>query len=197
MHGPAREQVIQELYDAARAAPGQPLVTVGAYSLLNESGDEIRDERFQQLRDAFLDYMHQNRYSSGHLTGYEAERWIELHGDLRSTFDHIVDVEVPGPSEASATADLSPGEKLLVALTAPLPAGNAFYAERQADGSYIVFSERPRSSDDPTRVRCDESDELGTFASMSDLLRAVGRWFGVRPYWANEDLDPYFPSQRT
>jgi hypothetical protein len=82
-----------------------------------------------------------------------------------------------------------------LALASPLPDGNAFYGERQDDSTYVVFSERPRNSDDRTRQRYEES-ELGTFTSMSDLLRAVGQMFGSRPYWADDDLGPYFPSRR-
>lgn len=166
MAGAQRERVIQELYDAAHAAPGQPLVTVGAYSLMSEADHTSRDPRFLELRDATLEYMRRMRYSSGHLTRIEADRWIERHGDLRSSFDNIVGNVIPTPAEAPAVKDLSPGETRLLALTGPLPDGNAFYAERQGDGRYLVFSERPRNSDDPTRARYDER-ELGTFTAMA------------------------------
>jgi hypothetical protein len=195
MGGPARDRVIQELYDAARAASGQPLATVGAYSLLDKAHAPATDHRFLELRDASLEYMRQEGYSSGHLTRDEADRWIAVHGDLRSSFDNIVDVVVPSSAEAPPVKDLNVGESRLIALTAPLPDGNAFYAERQDQGTYMVFSERRSSSDDPTRSRWDES-YLGTFASMTDLLRAVGKMFGIKPYWADEDLKPYFPSRR-
>lgn len=195
MNGPQREQVIQELYDAADAAPSQPLVTVGAYNLLYESNTASGDERFIRLRDTVIEYMREQRYSSGHLTRDEADRWIELHGDLRSSFDNIVDVEVPTGADAPPAKDLAVGESRLVALTAPLPEGNAFFAEHRSSGDYIVYSERPKSSDDPTRARYDE-DYLGTFSTITDLLRGVGQMFGTRPYWAEEDLEPYFPSRR-
>lgn len=195
MYGPQRDQVIQELYDAAAAASAEPLVTIGAYSLLDESNAASEDERFLRLRDRFLEYMRERGYSSGHLTRYEADRWIEVHGDLRSSFDNIVDVEVPTGADAPPTKDLALGESWLVALTEPLPDGNAFFAERRASGEYIVYSERPKSSDDPTRARYDE-DYLGAFSTMTDLLRAVGQMFGTRPYWAEKDLEPYFPRRR-
>jgi hypothetical protein len=202
LRGPKRDRAIQELYDAARSAANQPMVTFGAYNLMLESrtltlepGVATRDKRFLELCDSSLDHLHRLGYSSGILRRDEADRWIEVHGDLRSSFDNIVDAVVPEPSEAPAAADLHPGETRLVALTAPLPEGNAFYAQRQAGDSYIVFSERQYSNDDPTRARYDESD-LGVFAAMPDLLRAVGQMFGTRPYWAHEDLEPYFPRRR-
>src|ERR1700691_3630167 len=151
VHGPDRDRAIQELYEAARSSSDQPLVTVGAYNLLYEADVPATDSRFLELRDATLEYMRQMRYSSGHLTGHEAARWVELHGDLRSSFDNIVDVPVPDPADVPAVKDLRPGENRLLALTSPLPDGNAFYAERQDNGTYVVFSERPRNSDDRTR----------------------------------------------
>jgi hypothetical protein len=189
------DQVIRELCDAAQAAPDRGLAIYGAYRLLSDFDAALADPRFVQLRDASLEYMRSLGFSSGHLNMYEVNRWIVTHGDLRTSFDGIVDVAGPSPRAAPDSKQLSLGESRLIALTAPMPEGNAFYAEHRADGSYILFSERPRSSDDPTRERYDETD-LGTFTSLPDLLRAVGTMFGTRPYWADDDLDPYFPGRR-
>jgi hypothetical protein len=87
MNGPLRDQVIQELYDAASADADRPMASVGAYKLLAEYDGNLRDERFLALQDTYLNLMHHVGFSSGHLTGYESNRWIETHGDLRSSFD--------------------------------------------------------------------------------------------------------------
>jgi hypothetical protein len=192
-----RDAAIQELYAAVTTASDaeQELVTFGAYRLLAEYDGQLDDPRFWELCDASLGSMHSPGFSSGHLTGYEAQRWIAVHGDLRSSFDGIVDVAVPEPADAPLVGEPDPGVTKLVVPTAPLPEGNAFYAERGLDGQYVIFSERQKDSDDPTLVRCDEGD-LGSFATMPDLLRALGQMFGTRPYWAEADVDPYFPSRR-
>ena len=78
MTGPQRDQVIQELYDAALADEDRPMATVGAYKLLAEYDGNLSDERFGALRDAYLNLMRDMGFSSGHLTGYESSRWIEL-----------------------------------------------------------------------------------------------------------------------
>jgi hypothetical protein len=197
LDGEHRDTAIQELYNAAAAASDEDrsLATFGAYRLLAEYDGQLDDPRFWELCDASLDYMHSRGFSSGHLTGYEAQRWIAVHGDLRSSFDNIVDVAVPEPASAPPVDELDPGTNKLLALTAPLPEGNAFYAERETDGTYVIFSERQKSSDDPARMRYEESD-LGSFTTMPDLLRALGQMFGTRPYWADADVDPYFPSRR-
>lgn len=194
--GPTRDRVIQDLYETAATSDERDLSIFGAYSVLAEADDGDRDPRFLELCDASLEYMHTHRFSSGHLTRREADRWIELHGDLRSSFDHIVDVAVPQSGEGVLVDDLEVGGSKLLALTAPLPNGNAFYAERGTDARYIVFSERVRSADDPTRARCDES-YLGSFESLESLLTAVGKMFGTPPYWADEQLASYFPSRRS
>lgn len=87
MNGPQRDQVIQEIYDAAVTAANRPMATVGAYKLLAEYDGNLRDERFDTLRDAYLNLLRDMGFSSGHLTGYESQRWIETHGDLSSSFD--------------------------------------------------------------------------------------------------------------
>jgi hypothetical protein len=190
-----RNEVVRELYDAARRASQSDLASYGAYRLLSDFDPALTDPLFTQLRDTSLEYMQSLGFSSGHLNMYECNRWVEIHGDLRTSFDRIVAVAVPSPEAAPGVKPLSLGQSRLIALTAPLPEGNAFYAEHRADGSWIVFSERPRSSDDPTRGRYDET-YLGAFTSLPDLLRAVGAMFGTRPHWADDDLEPYFPGRR-
>ena len=87
MNGPQRDQVIQELYDAALADADRLMASVGAYKLLAEYDGNLRDERFVALQDAYLNLMHGMGFSSGHLNSYESSRWTETHGDLRSSFD--------------------------------------------------------------------------------------------------------------
>jgi hypothetical protein len=193
--GPNRDRVIEELYEAAVTAPDRDLATLGAYRLLAECDESLDDRRFLKLYDASLDYMRSLGFSSGHLTGHEARRWVEVHGELRSSFDGVFDVAVPSAPDVPSVKTLDPGEARMVALTAPLPQGNAFFAECRADGSYGVFSERQRSAEDPTRVRCEET-HIGAFTSLHDLLRAVGAMLGTPSFWADEDLEPYFPNRR-
>jgi hypothetical protein len=192
-----RDAAIEEVYTAASTASDEDrsLVTFGAYRLLAEYDGQLDDPQFWELCDASLDYLHSRGFSSGQLTGYEAQRWIAVHGDLRSSFDRIVEVDVPSADTAGPLPELAVGEDKLLALTEPLPVGNAFYAERQTEDLYIIFSERNRSADDPTRQRYDETN-LGTFSSMRDLYFALGHMFGTRPYWADDSVDPYFPARR-
>lgn len=190
-----RDRVISEVYDAAVNAEEREMATVGAYRLLAEFNPELDDPRFLSLYDEALERMRAVGFSSGHLTRYEADRWIAVHGNLHSSFDRIVEVGVPAPDRSPPAKPLEAGASRMLALTEPLPNGNAFFAERRSDGTYVVYSERPQSADDLTRARYEE-DYLGTFDSHEGLLRALGEMFGTPPHWSDEDLEPYFPRRR-
>lgn len=190
-----RERAIEELYEAAVTATERDLATVGAYRLLAEFNDTLDDQRFLKLCDTSLEHMRSLGFSSGHLTGHEARRWLDTHGDLRSSFDGIFEVPVPSAADAPSAKPLEPGETRMVALTGPLPDGNAFFAEHRSDGGYVVFLEGPWSVEDPRRVREDQTN-MGVFDSLHDLLRALGERLGTPPHWIDDDLEPYFPRRR-
>lgn len=194
MNSPQRDQVIQELYDAAVSAEDRPMATVGAYRVLCEWDGNLQDPRFAELRDAYLQLLHQMRFTSLELTGYESARWIELHGDLRHSFDRIVDVKVD-PAALPPAAELAPGQSKLLLRMGPSSQDNEFYGERSANGLYGLYCIGISSSDDPTKVRYDWPDIIPC-ATMQELLVQVGRRFGTRPYWADPVLEPYFTGRR-
>jgi hypothetical protein len=75
------------------ATANNPFARFGGYRAIVEVGPGTsRDPLFLELMDAGITMIWERNLSSGNLNRYEADRWIELHGDLRSTFDHIVDV---------------------------------------------------------------------------------------------------------
>jgi hypothetical protein len=194
--GGSREQLIEEIFNAARGEIRQPFASIGGYLLLFEFEPGLKDERFLSMQDRTLDYLHSIKASSVHLTRYEADRWIECHGDLRTSFDGIYEVAVPGPPEASPDyKPLEPGQSRLLARMGPADDDNRFFGEHRADGKFIAYSERAWSDDDPTLKRYEEA-QLGNFDTLPDLLRALGSMFGTPTYWADEDLAPYFPSRR-
>jgi hypothetical protein len=190
-----RERVVQEIHDAAATASRPDLTTVGGYFILTEFDPDLRDPRYLSMQDATLDWMHERGYSSGHLNGYEAKRWVETHGDLRTSFDHLEDVAVPEPGSEPQPKAMQTGESRLLARLGPGENDNRFFAERKSDGNYVVYSERIWSVDDPRMVRSDER-QLGTFDVLPNLLRSLGAMLGTPTYWADEDLVPYFPTRR-
>lgn len=195
LRGEDRERAIEQLHEAAINSPRREMAILGAYQLIAEFLPDHEDRHFLYLYDASLDLLRAKGLSSGHLTGYEAQRWVAVHGDLRSSFDGIFEVEVPTDTDLPPAGPLEVGDSKMLALTEPLPRGNAFFAERQGESTYLVYSERLYSLDDPRRVRCEE-DQLGTFTSLEDLFRALGKMFGTPPHWSDDELAPYFPQRR-
>jgi hypothetical protein len=190
-----RDRVIEELYEAATTARDRDWAMLGAYLLLAEIEPTLDDRRFLALSDDSLELMRTEGLTSTYLTGYEAQRWVAVHGELASSFDGRFYVGVPGDDELPAPRPLAPGASRMLALTEPLPRGNAFFAEHQLDGMYVIYSERIHSLDNPTRERCEE-ERLGRFTSAEDLLRALGEMFGSPPHWSDDELTPYFPERR-
>jgi hypothetical protein len=85
-----RDRIVGELYDSAMASSRRETAVVGAYRLLAECNERLEDHRFLELQDATLEHFRSIGFSSGHLTGHEARRWIETHDDLRTSFDGVV-----------------------------------------------------------------------------------------------------------
>jgi hypothetical protein len=200
-----KDAIVDELFEAASSAGQRDLATLGAYRVLAEFS-HMDDRRYLQLCDASLDYLRSAGLSSNQLTGYEAQRWTETHGDLRLSFDRLFEVSVPSPIEAPPVKQLARGETRMLTLTGPLPGGNAFFAEHRPEGGYIVFLEGPQSVLNHApglrllswseRVREDQIS-MGVFDSLPALLRDLGHRLGIPPYWADDDLEPYFPQRRS
>jgi hypothetical protein len=185
---PAR--TIEELYVAA----DDRNTVLGAYSLLTEIDAPLTDPHYLELMDATLQMMFEAGLSSGHLNRYEADRWIATHGDLRTSFDRIVDV-APPPPDLAADVSLGPGESLMVATMGPNALDNQFWIERTAAGTYAAFSMREWEAGDGVLTRCAE-DQIGTHETAMALLQRMGSYLGVQTYWAHDLLMPYFTQRR-
>lgn len=93
-------QAIAEIH---AAAGNDPYAKYGGYRIIAEFEPATEDPLYLDMMDAGFKLMYDRKLSSGHLTGYEADRWIKTHGDLRS------------PSMASSTL-------LLLRITPPASA---------------------------------------------------------------------------
>jgi len=185
-------QMIAEIHDAAG---GDPYTMYGGYCLVAEFEPASQDPLYLEMMDAGLRLMYDRKLSSGQLTGYEADRWIKTHGDLRVSFDRIVDVAVPAPAQQSANVDLRPGESVMVAKMGPDPLDNQFHLERIDDSLFGAFSMRKWDSDAVSLTRCEERD-VPQSNTADGVLRSLGQYLRLRPYWAHEQLEPFFPERR-
>jgi hypothetical protein len=175
------------------AASSDPYAMYGGYRLIAEFEPTTQDPLYLDMMDASLKLIYDRKLSSGHLTGYEANRWIAKYGDLRTSFDRIVDVAPP--EHHTASASIEPGESLIVARMGPDPLDNQFHIERTGENSFGAFSMRQWDSDAVTLARCEEPD-IPRSDTVDGVLRSLGRYLRLRPYWAHEQLEPFFTERR-
>lgn len=190
----SRDEVIRELFDAAQAAPRPDLAIYGAYRLLSDFDTALAGPRLVQLRDASLEYMRSLGFASGHLNmhvrGRSMDRAARRPASELGRNDRCRRSFPPVGSRRQAPR---PGR-----VTADRPhrahaGGKRVLRRASRRRSYIVFSERPRSSDDPTRGRYDDAN-LGTFTSLPGLLRAVARSSGRGPIGPKTSSSRTFPA---
>lgn len=184
-------EAIRELHAAAGA---DPLARYGGYRLLREFEPASKDPLYLDLMDAALQMMRERGLSSGYMSGYESERWISLHGDLRTSFDRIVEVSPP-PKDAATDIELEPGQSLMVALMGPDPLHNQFWVERIDATTYGTFSMRRKDSDATIHSRIEE-EWIRRSDSVAGILRNLGAHLRTPCYWVHPDLEPYFTERR-
>ncbi len=189
-----RANSAQAIGEIHAAASDDHLGQFGGYSLIAEFDATTTDARYLEMMDASLQMMFDRQLSSGHLNRYEADRWIATHDDLRTSFDRIEDVPPP-PPDHTAEVTLDRDESLMVAMMGPGALDNQFWIEHTITGTYAAFSMRVWESGDATLTRCAE-DSIGSWESIEGVLQSLGGQLGTRPYWAHEQLDPYFTQRR-
>lgn len=183
-------QAIAEIHTAAGR---DPYAMYGGYRVIAEFEPASQDPLYLEMMDAGLKLMYDRKLSSGHLTGHEADRWIKTHGDLRTSFDRIV--EVAPPEHHTVRVNLIPGESLMVAKMGPDPLDNEFYIECIGENAFGTFSMRKWDSDDVTLTRCEEP-AIPQSDTAGGVLHSLGQHLRLRPYWAHEQLEPFFPERR-
>jgi hypothetical protein len=183
----------QAIAEVHAAAGSDVYARYGGYRLIAEFDAALQNPLYLDMMDAGLGLMYDRKLSSGHLTGYERDRWVQSHGDVRTSFDRIV--EVAPPEHHVAAIDLRPGESLMVAKLGPDPLDNQFYLERTGEQSFGAFSMRKRNSEAVTLTRCEEP-EIPPSGTADAVISSLGRYFRLSPYWAHEQLAPFFTERR-
>ncbi|MHB8290265.1 MAG: hypothetical protein ACYDEY_13745 [Acidimicrobiales bacterium] len=173
---------------------GNQYARFGGYKALMDIGGDMRDPLFLELMDEWINMVRARNLSSGYLTGYESKRWIELHGDLRTTFDRIVEVETPC-EPLQVGIELKPGQSIMVAKLGPDRLDNEFYIERIDSGTYGAYSMRPHDSD-ATELSRSEEEFIPKADSLGAVLKSIGQMFRLPTYWSHDDLKPYFTERR-
>jgi hypothetical protein len=176
------------------AAGDEPFARYGGYRLVAEFEPASQHPLYLDMMDAGLQMMYDAGLSSMYLTGYERDRWVAVHGDVRSSFDRIVEVE-PAPADAVADIALAPGQALMVASMGAGSLDNQFWIERRGETTYGAFSMRQQNSESVALSRCEEA-EVGTSESVEGVLRSLAAYLRIPPSWVHPELDPFFTQRR-
>lgn len=185
-------QAIAEIH---KAAGSDVFARYGGYQVVAEFDAACKDPLYLSMIDAALELMYTRGLSSGYMTGYERDRWVETHGDLRTSFDRIVEVAQPSV-DAVPNLVIEPGQNVMVAKMGPSELDNQFWIERLDGSTYVAFSMRQWDNDAVTLTRCEEK-QVNTSDSLGGILRNVGDFLRTPTYWAHPDLAPYFPERRS
>lgn len=185
------EELLNQLVDAGFARGGWALV--GAVRLLMEL-DLVRrfagQPRFLSLLDESLLFLQREGASSGVLRPFELDRWIETHGSVRTFIGYEL-ADLPDAGREPAVENLPVGEFRRVAQLFPQPGSNAIYVEHREENVYFAVTQAPKSDEDPERVMWD----WFSAPTLVALLRELGERMVTPPYWAHDELLPYFPWQ--
>lgn len=184
---------VEAIVELHVAAGDDLLARFGGSRVVAEFDGSRKDPLYLEMIDGGLQLMYERGLSSGHLTGYEADRWIATHGELRASFDRIEDVVVPDYRATQLYLDL--GESLMVAKMGPSEFDNEFYVERIDENSFGAFSMREKESGDGRLIRCEEP-EIQSENRVEGVLKALGAHLRRAPYWSHDELKAYFPERR-
>jgi hypothetical protein len=77
----------------------------------------------------------------------------------------------------------------------PGPLDNQFHIERLDENAFGAFSMRRWDSDAVTLTRCEEPG-IPQSDTADGVLRSLGAYLRLRPYWALEQLEPLFTERR-
>ena len=182
---------IAELHQAAGA---DPFARYGGYRLVAEFDGACKDTLYLAMMDSALQMMYEHGLSSGHMTGYERDRWIATHGDLRTSFDRVVEVERPTVVSVPQF-ELGHGQSVMVARMGPGEFDNQFWVERVDGVTYRAYSMRRSDSEAVTLTRYEE-ESVGSFESLGAIFRGIGDYLRTPSYWVHSELVPYFPERR-
>jgi hypothetical protein len=137
---------------------------------------------FNAIALAGLEFLRSHGVPTSRLSLNEMDLWHRLRGD-----DAPWLVGRPLPSDR--LTPLQPGEVRRVAQVFPGPRSNVIYVKQAAPDRYVAVIDGEWSEEDPRRVQ----NEWYGARTLHELYVLIGRGFQTPCYWADQELEPYFP----
>lgn len=176
-----RDGFLGELATVSLPAGGWPVY--GAMKLVMDILEPKPDQPdFNAIVLAGLEFLRSHGVPTSRLSPNEMDQWRRLRVDDAPWL-------MGRPVPPDRLTPLRPGEVRRVAQVFPGSSSNVIYVKQAAPESYVAVIDGEWSAEDPRRVQNDWYQAR----SLHELYVRIGEGFQTPCYWANRELEPYFP----
>lgn len=176
-----RNEFLAELAALIASAGGWP--AYGALRLLWEVFSvDLNQPDFDSIALAGLQFLRSNGVPASRVSQYELGIWHRLKGEDTPWL-------VGHPPPPDRLTPLRSGEIRQVAQVYPGPTANLVLVRQDAPDRYVAIIDGEWSEGDPRRVQ----NEWYSARTLHELYIRLGDAFQVPCYWADSELEPYFP----
>lgn len=176
-----RDSFLADLAAVALPAGGWPVY--GAMKLIMDILEPDLDQPdFNAIALAGLEFFRSHGVPTSRLSPNEMGLWHRLQGDDAPWL-------VGRPPPPDRLTPLQPGEVRRVAQVFPGPRSNVIYVKQTAPDRYVAVVDGEWSEEDRRRVQ----NEWYAARSLHDLYVRIGQGLQTPCYWADHELEPYFP----
>jgi hypothetical protein len=153
-----------------------------ARTVANLVDPEFESPAHDSLRNGSLQFLRDNGVPNNRLSAYEWQYWVSHRGGEEPWL-----VARPLPSDTTITP-LDEAEVRRIVQIFPDSDSNIILVRRDHD-RYVSVIDARQSEEDPSRV---QNDWLVS-SSLADLYRQVAESFQIPTFWADPELEVYFP----
>jgi hypothetical protein len=143
---------------------------------------DLSQPDFDAIALTGLQFLRSHGVPSSRVSPYELAIWHRLQGDNTPWL-------IGRPPPADRLTPLKWGDVRKVAQVFPGPSSNLILVRQDAPERYVAVIDGQWSEEDPRRVQ----NEWYSAETLHELYLRIGDAFQVPCYWADPELEPYFP----
>lgn len=177
---------VTELANVVVPAGGWP--AYGAHrTIANLLGGDYKHQAYDAILTVALDFLRANGVPNSRLSGYEWQFWLNTRG---CTEPWLRGRHAPSADKAAISPLAHDQMRRIAQLTAASDSNVIYVGHR--DGGFMAVVEARMSDEDDRRIR---NDWMGA-PTLHQLYQTIGEALQVPPFWADPELEPYFPLPR-